>query len=436
MILNSNPTNAQVKQNGGDAAGSKVTNRRNSSGCDNTMTNHNPVFIDEYRKLSSYLPYVTIPKTFQIAFHIFTGPGSYHDNKVDLAHLNLLFSFVHDWYLKNGVPSDTIAGVVDLPSTYINLELDNRIYFYDSTGLWKSCNTNGEIQYIQDHHPERLNYFPVLIDMGGCIQHTLAPYPAYLQTPTTRSLDDNQYVYMSAGAASGTIWAQAIVLGHELGHAFDLFHLYEPGCCHETCDSSSTDYLFDALGPHPTGNCWIEGNWNCDPYAAGNTCTNNIMGGAGGVNFSAYYFTPLQIAKMHRAFYIKTARRYVKDSPFDAPLPIVIHQNELWDFDIRVYQNIIVESGDTLTVTGKIAFPGGAAIIVKSGAQLVVDGGILTSSGSSKWEGIEAWRGSRQIQMKKAIAKRIVVLTNRAAIENAADYRKKSRLKRKAGMNY
>lgn len=60
--------------------------------------------------------------------------------------------------------------------------------------------------------------------------------------------------------------------------------------------------------------------------------------------------------------------------------------------------DIVIESGATLTVTSQINFQPFVGIIVKPGATLVLNGGTLTSACQGLWKGIEVWGNYSQSQ--------------------------------------
>lgn len=65
---------------------------------------------------------------------------------------------------------------------------------------------------------------------------------------------------------------------------------------------------------------------------------------------------------MHRALALKSVRRYVKNCPY-SPIPLEITENETWDFNIKLYTDIIIKQGVTLTITCKVLMPDQAKII-------------------------------------------------------------------------
>lgn len=133
---------------------------------------------------------------------------------------------------------------------------------------------------------------------------------------------------------------------------------------------------------------------------------------------------------MHRALSLyentfemnnKPMHKYVKEKhPFEVPLTIT--EDETWDFAIKMYQDIVVETGNTLTINCEVLMPVDGRIIVKPGAKLIVDGGKISSAHSSPWQGIEVWGNSSVAQLPNAngyYPQGYLELKNQALIENA-----------------
>jgi hypothetical protein len=92
---------------------------------------------------------------------------------------------------------------------------------------------------------------------------------------------------------------------------------------------------------------------------------------------------------MHRALSLTSARKYVQGSPYTTT-PITITSNETWDFNTRIYQDIVVKAGATLTVKCFIDFSSQSKLIVEKGGTLVLDGCTLTCGQPGRmWRGIE-----------------------------------------------
>jgi hypothetical protein len=343
----------------------------------NTLQNSNPAYT-KYKRIDHYIPDDNTPvKTVQLNFNIFTGPNTLHDNAEDRAKLAQLLVWVNAWYANNAAPTDPLPGVSDLPDTRIRFEVADRIYFYNDTKLENSCSVSDMEKVVRNTDPLRMNYLNVYFSFGACQQHSLTPYPAF-DTYSSAAKGADLYVYMPIPVNVG--YASAQTLAHELGHTLDLLHTYEPSCCHETCDALSPEYLDDVFGKEGRTKCWHDAGWSCNPTDSTNTCTNNMMGG---VSTVAYYFSPKQMGKMHRALSVKSVSRYVRDCPA-SPQALVIDSNEVWDLDMRVYSDIIVSKGATLTIKSNISIPDNCRVLVKKDADLKIEGGRITESCSGK----------------------------------------------------
>src|ERR1051325_11569139 len=319
------------------------------------VTGSQPGYVNnKYKKLSQWIPTDNTPvKTVQIAIHVFTGPGSLGPKDIDwlkrcVDEMNVSLSNVC-------APSDTIPGAEYIMDSWIRLEVDDRIYFYDKSPYYKSNLAAAMLSYIRKIDSTRLNYLSVLIPVKGSgIQNATPPFPSFIGASPLSSLDADMYALIPTDSTNPN-WAFLSTFKHELGHCLDLLHTYNDGNG-ETCDTASSDYLWDVFGREGKEHCWLQGGWNCDPLAKNNTCTNNWMGGWAG----ACYLSPLQMAKMNRALSLKTTRHYVKDEAMGGTYHIT--NDEAWDFDARWYGDIVVKAGATWTIRSKLRMSATAKI--------------------------------------------------------------------------
>ncbi len=245
--------------------------------------------------------------------HIFqndTGGENFANNMHDVAQLNKVVERVNSFYLHNIRPSDPIAGVVDLPSTFLQFKL-NKIYFHRSTKLMLSSSTVLIEQYLKRHCRQSLSCVNLVFTNASCgsMLGTTTP-PDFNMKKNSMTLIFNAFC---GGLAKGQL-AFSVIIAHEFGHLFDLVHTYLGGNASALCGLSVNDdeYLDDVFGPWP-GNCPHLGPdkshpWDFNTYASVNDRrTNNIMGGF----YGGTYFSPKQIGIMHRSLALTNVRKYV-----------------------------------------------------------------------------------------------------------------------------
>lgn len=383
---------------------------------DNTNSNTNPDYLNRYKKIETYIPDENTPeKHIKIAVNIFTGPGTIQNTAASVDAILQMIEWLNGFYTKVDSATYPIAGVPWLRDTKIRFDLDERIFFYEGTTLYNNTSQYTLERYIASIDSTRLDNLNIYITAGGkASPYSIPPYPRFILKDggdiTSPSLYGNQGVYISSISPS---YVNAQTLAHELGHCLDLFHTYNPSCCHETCNASDPEYLYDLFGTNPPAYCWEGGGFGCKITPGTNTCTNNIMGGNNMLN---YYFSPMQIGKMHRALSIKSVRKYVKATAYNN-IQHKIDQNETWDFNIRWYSDIVINKGATLILTGKILMEEQAEIIINKGASLIVDGGVIKATNQS-WKGIKII-GTCKKKKRLWNAKGEVIIKNGGVIEEA-----------------
>ena len=187
-------------------------------------------------------------------------------------------------------------------------------------------------------------------------------------------------------------------------------------CCPESCIETNMDYLDDVFGNDGVNHdCYHDSGFSCNPFDSGNTCTNNIMGGTQ----NSGYFSPKQIGRIHRSLNTYSTMRYVKCSTSENDLEI--SSDEIWDFGMRLYKNLRVKSGKSLTIKCKVLMPSAAKIIIEPGGLLTIDGGTITSACEYPWQGIEVWGNSSASQhpIQGQPNQQGKLILNNATIENA-----------------
>lgn len=265
--------------------------------------------------IAFYIPKEIDPvKILRINFNVFqddSGNGNFHNIPADVERLNTMFGWLNGIYGFNPLPSDPIPGVIELPKTYIQFELDG-IYFYKNSGISNSINSAELLREIKKADSKRMNQINV------CFTNGKYGTASGLSSLPTSNIDEDMFIialnFYNKGNTVGD-YAATTNMAHEFGHVFDLFHTYLGGGASPNCGSNSTDseYLDDIFGVWP-GNCphFVTDethSWSFDTFSSpDDRRTNNIMGGFQ----SSSYFSPKQIGTMHRALTLKTPKRYLK----------------------------------------------------------------------------------------------------------------------------
>jgi hypothetical protein len=202
---------------------------------------------------------------------------------------------------------------------------------------------------------------------------------------------------------------------HEIGHSFDLWHTYDIAW-QQNCKLTYYDFLTDLY----------DINFPCTGYC--DIClitddNNNLMGGAG-----EGHITGLQMGIIHRSTMLRNLHNVnynLRDHVTGyTNTPYEVTQDETWDFSIKFYQDIIVKDGNTLTIQCEVQMVPNAKIIVEPGAELIIDGGIITNEYyyNLPWQGIQVWGNKNESQQPlqgQPLKQGKLVLKNDATIENA-----------------
>lgn len=187
-------------------------------------------------------------------------------------------------------------------------------------------------------------------------------------------------------------WGAFNAFMHELMHNFGFLHMYPYGGGNDYCNQNDVDYLKDIFGTGTNATCPLHTlNYN-DCGAPNSPCSNNLMDYRGGA-----YLSPIQLGRIHRNSYISSISRYVYPTEAPSTTPWNITADQTWDFGIRMYQDIIVKSGKTLTIKCEVQMPPNGKIVVEKGAKLILDGGNITAyHPKTSWKGIELYGDKTQ----------------------------------------
>ena len=366
-------------------------------------------YSDRYKIIENYIPLSSHPaKTIKINFNIIQrndGTGNFSNTQNDINTLINIFTTFRNRYITLSGPSDPIAGIISLSFTKFDFELSN-IYFYQNTTYFNSNSIWSLNNYVKGLYPERMNELNIYFTGSTGSTNATMPGEFYSSYDLGIAMCKDWENFPPEG-----IWSVGGGLCHEMGHCLNLTHPYPGGgtACTLVGMVAEEGWFADLFGEPFPGNAFhLTSNYNicvpcgdCPPITIANTVnpyvneddysdrvTNNFMGNQ--YNFRQY-LSPSQIGKAHRAAYFSALRRYIKDDCYNANSPIIVSEDETWDFNIRVYQDIIIENSSECTFTCHVELPYNAKIIVRDGSKLIVDGSI---SGVNE----EAWKGQIEVE--------------------------------------
>jgi len=321
---------------------------------------------------------------------------------------------LNQFYANNAQYSLHIPGAQYIPDTRVRFEIDNFYYYnnsyianYPDSGHYTDPST-----YIAVNYPDRLKNFMYHFTIGttsaaaGSSSTDYNPWQyviTYNQVPSQYPYD-----YRFLG----------LHMAHEFGHNFGLCHTYNDGrdTAHNDFLISHHEFLWDVFGKKQPSWCTkSDTNYVCPHRGGGNPfdtschCTNNVMGGT----THSFHFSALQMGRIHRALTVGYIRNHACGY---GNIPKVVSQNETWDFRRKIYQDIVVKSGVTLTVLCSLEMVSQSKIIIEPGGKLIINGGILTSACEDEmWQGIEV----RGYYINGSMVHGVVELKGGTIIKNA-----------------
>ena len=358
---------------------------------------------------------------------------------------------VNQWYANPGTKgyvSTCEPLIVPVLDSKVRFKL-NEVYFLDNT-VFNGAYTYGGLYDIEDYmetnHPESLNAMnhifveppPPFDTWSGNYWGEYVPYHSPHAFVWTRN---------SMGSAAPASWTDFINhIVHEYGHAVGLHHITNG----EQMQINHFDFLDDIFGQCPEPSLTTPGDpcYYCSP-PSGYACylTGCFLGQypltppvnpgdpahpfmSGGPH--SFYLSQKQAGRMHRALSLYNNTFVVDNMPMHKyveerisySVPYTVTSSETWDFAIKMYQDIIVEAPSRLTIQCEVRMPIGGKIVVMPGAELIVDGGVVTCAHDGEfWHGIEVWGNTNQHQFPAdhPTYQGLLVLKNGALIEHARE---------------
>lgn len=397
-------------------------------------TPNGATWIDKYRNPGHWIPNSNTPiKTILVNYVICQksdGTGGWIDGPLFRQQVADMFDSINEIYshsLPKGYSVPCEPTYTHVTDSRIRFKL-NEIYFIKNDDLHIAIGGNQILDYLFTHYPDAKNAMNHIFNMPEDAVDGWGYYKVYQGSYS--------YVHTYGSMISNwhVVWADHIGhIAHEYGHSVGLRHQYDNL---EITNTTHFDFLDDIYG-----NCPILGNpctvpANCNPQS-GYVCPMAVCYFSGVPNssplmsssFDSRYISPKSEGRMHRSLSlfnshfgsnVKPMHQYVEEKTSYA-IPLTITADETWDFAIKMYQDIVVKPGKTLTITCEVRMPINGKIIVEPGGKLVVDGGKITTAHMQRWNGIELWGNTAVAQTPSGgyYPQASLILKNGAVIANA-----------------
>lgn len=356
--------------------------------------------LDSFQLKEQYYPFtslgdavITLPVSFVVITDSSKNQGLSHSEETRRS-LQISIDEMNALYSHNAQPVDEMPGRAYVEDVKVRVAL-REVYFLDDPELYEFRQLSGLYQKLYERYPEIRNTLVIVcnrflytgaLGWASSVQPNGEKEPGFIiQT----LLVEDQYFYGYENE-----YAQHWV--HEINHLFGLGHIYSGSIGTETCDPRNPDYLSDVFGTAPQE--WCEA-----PRAPCVACyytkehsihTNNIMSGNNVKSpSSAAYFSPMQIARIHRQLMISPlsliADGYAPNRPFR------IERTDTLTRDIRFYQDVYIPKGVTWVVKGNVTMSENCVLYIEPGALLLVDGGSINPASYRTYKN---WRGLRMLR--------------------------------------
>lgn len=355
---------------------------------------------DTFIMKESYYPFttlgdaeVTIPVSFIVITDSSRLQGLSHSDKTRES-LKKSLLLMNDIYGHNARPVDSIPGRKYVEDVKIRVDLKD-IHFVDDSLLYETKQLSRLYNRIYERFPEVRNSLVIV-----CNRFI---YPGALGWASSVRVPEEK----EAGFIIQTLLVEDMYFNgyeneyaqhwvHELNHIFGLGHIYSGSIGTESCNPSHPDFLSDVFGTEPQSWCDNARSPCVSCYYTGENSihTNNIMSGNNVKSpSSAAYFSPMQIARIHRELMISPIRIIAEG--YDPNKAWRIEKSDTLNRNMRFYQDIYIPKGVTWVVKGEVLMSSGCVIYVEPGGLLLVDGGSINPASFRKYRN---WGGVRMLR--------------------------------------
>jgi predicted Zn-dependent protease len=410
--------------------------------------NQSDTWLNKYRTPGHWIPDETTPiKTILVNWIVCAKEDSssvWKDTPQFREKVELMFDSVNTWYsnsLPKGYASECEPAIDFITDTRIRFELNEIIFIYND--VFNVASTQSQAHsifvYLEQYHPEykkAMNHFFTEGKYRGFYSVNSTFKQSYVLTRGWNAFTED---FVDRGFTHHFC--------HEYGHAVGLHHTYNG----EYKNINHFDFLDDVFGlcaeplvMDPENSCYDScGVPHTPPYPC--PCINSqpesiicfLTRDCFFLNFPEYYplmsgapnpryISPKYAGRMHRDLSLynndfkisnKPMHKYVIEK-YSYEIPLTITEDETWDFAIKMYQDIVVEAGNTLTIKCVVKMPIDGKITVKPGAKLIIDGGTITSAHDELWDGIYV-EGNTSAPSQSTSYQGYLKIKNAAKIKNA-----------------